>query len=92
MLSEKVKSLFSQKGYISLLVKKELPMRKALIDLGIPLESSFAETIYQRLVLLLLNGDMNCISYAGLRFIQMIWTMPLNQLMTNCNSLMNISH
>ncbi|WP_195593864.1 hypothetical protein [Phocaeicola dorei] len=43
MLSEKVKSLFSQKGYISLSKEERASYEKALIDLGIPLESSFAE-------------------------------------------------
>lgn len=43
MLSGKIKSLFSQRGYISLSKGERASYEKALIDLGIPLGSSFAE-------------------------------------------------
>lgn len=43
MLSEKIKSLFRQKGYVSLDREEKASYEKALIDLGIPLGSSFAE-------------------------------------------------
>ncbi len=43
MLSEKIKSLFSQKGYVSLNKEEKASYEKVLIDLGIPLGSSFAE-------------------------------------------------
>lgn len=43
MLSEKIKSLFIQRGYISLSEEEKTSYEKTLVDLGIPQGSSFAE-------------------------------------------------
>ena len=43
MLSEKIKQLFRQKGYISLTEEEKQEYTNALVDLNIPLNSAFAE-------------------------------------------------